>query len=100
MGSLKKACQALGVMCQAAMNGAGCVEVMAELGRFLIVMGVVLVAVGLLLSVGPRLPGADWIGRLPGDIYIDRPHLKVHVPLATCLLASIVLTLILSLWRR
>jgi len=73
---------------------------MAELGRFLLVMGVFLGALGLLLMVWPKVPGTSWIGRLPGDVYIDRPNLKVYVPLGTCLLASLVLTLVLSLFRR
>jgi Protein of unknown function (DUF2905) len=73
---------------------------MAELGRFLLVMGVLLAALGLLLMVCPKVPGASWIGRLPGDVYIDRPDLKLYVPLGTCLLASLVLTLVLSLFRR
>ncbi len=57
-------------------------------------------ALGLLLMVCPKVPGASWIGRLPGDVYIDRPDLKLYVPLGTCLLASLVLTLVLSLFRR
>jgi hypothetical protein len=73
---------------------------MTELGRFLLVMGVVAAAVGLLLVIHPRVPGAGWIGRLPGDFYIDRPNFKLYVPLGTCLLVSLALTLILSLFRR
>jgi len=74
--------------------------VMAELGRFLLVAGLLLAAVGLLLVVWPKVPGASWVGRLPGDIYIDRPNFKVNVPLGTCLLASLALTMILYLFRR
>jgi hypothetical protein len=73
---------------------------MAELGRFLLGIGILLVAVGLLLLVVSKIPGAWWIGRLPGDVYIDRPSFRLYVPLGTCLLASLVITLFLSLFRR
>jgi hypothetical protein len=73
---------------------------MTELGRFLVLLGLALAAVGLLLVAWPKVPGASWIGRLPGDIYIDRPNLKVNVPLGTSLLASLVLTIIWHLFRR
>jgi len=70
---------------------------MASLGRTVIVLGLVLVAVGLLLSVLPRVP---WLGRLPGDIHIEREHFSLHVPLVTCLVVSVVATLILNLLFR
>ena len=62
-----------------------------SVGRALIVFGLVLAAAGLLVSLAPKLP---WLGRLPGDILIRRDHLTVYVPLASCLLASLVLSLI------
>jgi len=73
---------------------------MAERGRFLVILGVLLTALGPLLVVWLRVPGASWIGRLPGDIDIDRPNFRVNVPLATCLLASLVLSMILYRFRR
>ena len=73
---------------------------MLQVGRLLIAAGIVLGLVGLVLVLGPKLPGASWIGRLPGDILIERPGFKIYVPLATCLLASVGLTIILMLFRR
>jgi hypothetical protein len=73
---------------------------MPELGRFLLAAGVLLVLAGLLLTYGSGLPGASWIGRLPGDISVERPGFRVYVPLTTCLLVSAVLTLVLYLLRR
>jgi hypothetical protein len=68
---------------------------MQDLGRFLLIVSVGLAVVGLLLMLGPRLPGASWIGRLPGDIYIERPNMKIYLPLGTCVLMSVVVSLLL-----
>jgi hypothetical protein len=68
------------------------------LGRPLIILGLVLVAAGLVISFAPRLP--TWIGRLPGDINIKRANFSFHFPLMTCLLISAVLSFILWLFRR
>jgi hypothetical protein len=73
---------------------------MQDLGRFLLVMGLGLAVVGLLLVLGPRLPGASWIGRLPGDLYIERPNLRIYLPLGTCVLVSVVASLLVYVFRR
>ena len=62
-----------------------------SLGRFLIVFGLLLAAVGLLLVFAPKIP---WLGRLPGDIIIRRQNFTFYFPLVTCLLVSIILSLI------
>jgi hypothetical protein len=71
---------------------------MNGLGRPLIIMGLVLVAIGLLISFSPRLP--TWLGRLPGDINIKRDNFSFHFPLVTCLLISAILSFIMWLLRR
>lgn len=63
------------------------------LARALIFFGVVLAGAGLLLLVAPKFP---WIGRLPGDILIARPRFTFYFPLASCLVASVLLSL--ALW--
>jgi hypothetical protein len=68
-----------------------------DIGRALILAGVVLIVLGLLLGVAGRLP---WIGRLPGDIVIRRGNFTFYLPLATSILLSLILTLLFSLWRR
>lgn len=68
------------------------------LGRMLIILGLVLILLGLLLSLGERLPLR--IGRLPGDIIIQGKHSVFYFPLATSLLFSVVLSLILWLLSR
>ena len=67
------------------------------LGRFLVLLGGALLALGLLLSFGPRVP---WLGRLPGDLSFGGPGWRVYVPLGTCLVLSLVLTLVARLLRR
>ncbi len=67
------------------------------MGRMLMLAGGVLLIVGALLSFGPRLP---WLGRLPGDIVIERENFRFYFPLATSILVSIILTLIVALFRR
>ncbi|HWQ14376.1 MAG TPA: DUF2905 domain-containing protein [Roseiflexaceae bacterium] len=72
----------------------------SDLGRWLIGIGAVLVIVGGVLVLLGRVP---WLGRLPGDIVIERDNLTVFIPLGTMLLISLVLTLLANLivrwWR-
>ncbi len=70
---------------------------MSDLGRFLIVIGVILVIVGVVFLVAPKLP---WLGRLPGDISYKRGNFSFYFPLGTCILISVVLTLIMYLLRK
>jgi len=67
-----------------------------NVGRILVVAGVILVVVGLAWPWLSRLP----FGRLPGDILIDRPDLKVFVPITTMIIISAVLSVLLWLFRR
>lgn len=69
-----------------------------NLGRTLIVIGGLLVVAGLLVSAGARLPFKP--GHLPGDIVIRTKNGAFYFPVATCLLASLVLTLVFALLRR
>jgi len=69
------------------------------LGRALIGLGLLIVAVGLLLVLADRFPGLR-IGRLPGDLSVQRPAFRLYFPLATSLLASLVLSLVLWLLSR
>jgi hypothetical protein len=70
---------------------------MSDLGRFLIVIGVILVIAGAVLLVAPKIP---WLGKLPGDISFKRGNVSFYFPLGTCILISIILTLILYLFRK
>jgi hypothetical protein len=64
---------------------------MSELGKFLVVFGAVIAVIGLLLWSGV---GRSWIGRLPGDIHYQRGNLRIFFPIGTCLLISVVLSLL------
>lgn len=70
---------------------------MQELGRPLIVIGVVLALVGLILVFGPRIP---FLGRLPGDVVWRRGNSTFYFPIVTCIVLSLLLTLVFSLFRR
>jgi len=71
---------------------------MEQFGKLLIVMGVVIAIVGILLTLGPRLPFR--IGRLPLDFTYQRDNFTFYFPLGTSILISVVLTLVLALINR
>jgi len=68
------------------------------LGRTLIGIGVILVIAGLLLSFGARLPFR--LGRLPGDFVIRGRHSVFYFPMATCIVLSLVLSLVMWFLNR
>ncbi len=70
---------------------------MAPIGKFLIVVGLVVVGAGLLLLLSDKVP---WLGRLPGDITIKRDNFTFYFPLATCILISVIVSLILWFFRK
>jgi uncharacterized membrane protein len=70
---------------------------MHPLGKSLIIIGILLVVLGLLFSIGSKIP---WLGRLPGDIYIQRGNFTFYFPLATSIVISLIITLVLYLFRR
>jgi membrane protein implicated in regulation of membrane protease activity len=72
-------------------------DAMQEMGKILIIFGAALVLLGFLLWTGI---GAGWLGRLPGDIRIERGHSTFYFPIVTCIILSIVLSLLFSLFRR
>jgi hypothetical protein len=63
----------------------------------LAIFGGVIMVVGIALWSGF---GAGWLGRLPGDIRIERGNTAFYFPIVTCIIVSIVLTLLMSLFRR
>ncbi len=69
-----------------------------SIGKTLIFLGAILILIGLLVTVGERLPLR--IGRLPGDIVIRGKNSVFYFPLATCVLLSVVLSLVLWLFSR
>ena len=70
---------------------------MPEIGKMLVVFGVVIVLLGLALWSGF---GGSWLGRLPGDIRMERGQSSFYFPIVTCIIISVVLSLVLSFFRR
>lgn len=67
-----------------------------DVGPLLVVLGLSVAVVGLLTWSG----GLTWFGRLPGDIRIDRENVRVHIPVVSMLILSVVASILLSLFRR
>jgi hypothetical protein len=70
---------------------------MQDFGKVLMIVGVVIVILGFLFWQGL---GGRWLGHLPGDIAIHKGNTRFYFPLATCLLISLVLTLLYWLFRK
>ncbi|MBY0492649.1 MAG: DUF2905 domain-containing protein [Cyanobacteria bacterium] len=70
---------------------------MIGLGRMLMIVGGILVLLGAVFTFGGRIP---WLGRLPGDIVIERPNFRFYFPIGTSILISIILSLIAAAFRR
>lgn len=70
---------------------------LSETGRVLIAAGILIATLGVSLLLADRVPG---LGRLPGDLVFRRGGMTFYLPLATCLLLSVLLTLIFALLRR
>lgn len=70
---------------------------MTGLGKYLILFGIILIIVGILFLVSPRIP---WLGRLPGDILIRKKNFTFYFPLATSIILSVILTVLFNLFRK
>jgi hypothetical protein len=68
-----------------------------DLGRALMIVGAVVFAIGAALMFANRLP---WLGRLPGDIVVERGPVTFYFPLATSIIVSVVLSLLFWLFRK
>ena len=69
----------------------------SDLGKVLIVLAAVIAGIGVLLMVGDKIP---WIGKLPGDILIKKEKFTFYFPIVTCVILSLLLTIIFSLFRK
>jgi membrane protein implicated in regulation of membrane protease activity len=70
---------------------------MTDLGKFLVIVGLIITAVGAVLWSGLA---KGWFGKLPGDIHYSKGNFTFYFPLVTCVLISAVLTLLLWLFRK
>jgi len=71
---------------------------MQEIGRFVVIIGVFLVVAGAILWRFPSLFG--WMGKLPGDISVQKGNFSFYFPVVTCVIVNIVVTLLSWLFRR
>lgn len=70
---------------------------MAGLGKSLIIVGVCMIAYGIIITYSGKIP---WMGRLPGDIYIKRNNFTFYFPLATSIFLSVIISLIFWLLKK
>ena len=73
---------------------------MTALGKALILIGLILALAGLIVWSAGSMPLVNRLGRLPGDIYIRRDNFAFYLPLTTCILLSIIISLVIGLLRR
>ncbi len=69
----------------------------SDFGKLFILAGVILIVVGVMIFWGNRIP---FIGRLPGDININRENFSFHFPVVTCIVASIIITIIFNFFVK
>jgi hypothetical protein len=70
---------------------------MAGLGKSLIIFGLIIIVFGIIITFAGKIP---WLGRLPGDIQIKKENFTFYFPLATCILVSLIVSLLLWLLKR
>jgi hypothetical protein len=68
------------------------------MGRKIILAGIILIVIGAILQFAPWL--IHWFGRLPGDIRIETGRSKIYIPITSMILISVILTLLIHLFRR
>jgi len=67
------------------------------MGKFMIIIGILFILLGIFITYGPKLP---FLGKLPGDITIDKGNFRIYFPLATSIVISILISFLLYLYHR
>jgi len=67
---------------------------MQEIGKIFSLLGVIFLVLGLVFNIMPNLP------RIPGDIYIDRPNIKIYIPFTSAIIISVLLTLFFNFFKK
>ncbi len=67
------------------------------MGKLMIMAGIILIIGGVLFMIAPKIPG---FGKLPGDIFIKKENFTFYFPWVTCILVSIILTLIMRVFNK
>lgn len=69
-----------------------------QIGKYIIIAGVIIVLIGIIIYFfGDKL---GWLGRLPGDIHVEKQNVKVYFPVTTMIVISIILTLLVNLIKK
>jgi hypothetical protein len=76
------------------------VSVFEQLGRFLIAAGLALALIGAVITFAPRVPGLRELGRLPGDLVVERGSFTLFIPIVSSIVISVVLTILVNLFIR
>lgn len=71
---------------------------MQNMGKMLILIGLVIVVIGLIYNYFPN--ALSWIGKLPGDIRVEKPNMKFYFPITTMIILSILLNVFLRIFRH
>ena len=70
---------------------------MGDLGKSIIAIGIILIVVGVIMTVAGKIPG---VGKLPGDIFVKKGNFSFYFPLTTCILLSVILSVIAFLFNK
>ena len=71
---------------------------MQAIGKYIIIFGIFLVILGVILHFAGN--GLNWLGRLPGDIRIEKENQRIYIPVTSMILISVILTIIINLIRK
>lgn len=69
----------------------------SQFGKMFLIIGLVMAVIGVFLLAGDKIP---WLGRLPGDLLFKGKKVSFYFPITTCILISVLLTLVLYLFRH
>ena len=70
---------------------------MGQMGKTLIIFGIILICIGLMLNFSGKIP---FLGKLPGDIYVKKDNFSFYFPITTCIIISIVLSLLFGIFKK
>ena len=69
-------------------------------GKYIIIIGIIIILIGIVIMFKDSIPILRYLGRLPGDIHVKKENFSFHFPIVTCIIVSIIISLILYLAGR
>lgn len=73
------------------------VDFFHSIGKLLIILGIIFIAGGIVFTLAPKIP---WLGKMPGDIVIQKRNVTFYFPIVTCIIISIIITILFSFFGR